>query len=176
MSYSLNSKNLKKIIVDPENKKYDSRDNSNAVIETKTNKLIIGCSGTIIPGSVKTIGEGAFSGKNIIKLDIPDGVTKIEYMNLSYSESIKEISIPKSVVDLDKAFGGNTITAINISKDNPKYYSDDSCAIITKDNNRLVYLCKNNPIPKQVKIIGDYSVACDLDCFYINILTYYYLL
>jgi len=160
-SYSLNSKNLKKIIVDPENKKYDSRDNSNAVIETKTNKLIIGCSGTIIPGSVKTIGEGAFSGKNITRINIPDGVQKIEYIDCDY---LKEINISKTVSNMDKAFGGKSLKTINISKDNPKYYSDDSCAVVTKDNNRLVYLCKNNPIPKQVKIIGDYSVACDLDC------------
>ena len=40
---------LTSILVDINNKKYDSRDNCNAIIETKNNKLVIGCKTTIIP-------------------------------------------------------------------------------------------------------------------------------
>ncbi|MBQ0085011.1 MAG: leucine-rich repeat domain-containing protein, partial [Prevotella sp.] len=42
---------LTSMIVDAENKVYDSRDNSNAIIETATNTLITGCQNTIIPTS-----------------------------------------------------------------------------------------------------------------------------
>ena len=47
---------LTSIIVDSNNQTYDSRNNCNAIIETSTNKLIVGCKNTIIPDSVKSIG------------------------------------------------------------------------------------------------------------------------
>ena len=34
---------------------YDSRDNCNAIVDTKTNTLVIGCSSTTIPDSVNYI-------------------------------------------------------------------------------------------------------------------------
>ena len=54
--------NLKEIVVAKENKHYDSRDNCNAIIETKSNTLIAGCKNTVIPDSVTAIGDYAFSG------------------------------------------------------------------------------------------------------------------
>lgn len=156
---ALDSKVLKKIVVDPNNKVYDSRDDSNAVIETKTNTILIGCCGTIIPGSVKVIGEEAFEGKNITKLDIPDGVEKIGYIGLMYTELLKEINVSKTVVDMDTALDDEYLERISVSRDNPVYYSDDNhTALIKKDNNKLLYLCKNKPIPNSVKIIGKYSI------------------
>ena len=159
---ALDSKVLKKIVVDPNNKVYDSRDDSNAVIETKTNTILIGCCGTIIPGSVKVIGEEAFEGKNITKLDIPDGVEKIGYIGLMYTELLKEINVSKTVVDMDTALDDEYLEHISVSRDNPVYYSDDNhTALIKKDNNKLLYLCKNKLIPNSVKIIGKNSIYSD---------------
>lgn len=56
-----NCKNLNSITVESGNQFYDSRDNCNAIIESNTNKLLIGCRNTIIPNTVTAIGEGAFS-------------------------------------------------------------------------------------------------------------------
>ena len=53
---------LTSIVVSKDNKRYDSRENCNAIIDTESNELISGCSGTEIPKSVTSIGEGAFSG------------------------------------------------------------------------------------------------------------------
>ena len=50
------------IEVNSGNKVYDSRNNCNAIIETATNKLILGCKSTIIPNSVTSIGYYAFYG------------------------------------------------------------------------------------------------------------------
>ena len=50
------------IIVDEENPIYDSRDNCNAIIETASNTLLIGCVSTTIPSSVTSVASGAFSG------------------------------------------------------------------------------------------------------------------
>ena len=51
---------LSSMIVEKNNPKYDSRNNCNAIIETKTNTLIAGCKNTVIPNNVKSIGENAF--------------------------------------------------------------------------------------------------------------------
>ena len=52
---------LEKITVESGNSRYDSRDNCNSIIETETNTLIIGCKNSIIPNSVTSIGNCAFS-------------------------------------------------------------------------------------------------------------------
>ena len=54
--YSLTS-----IIVENGNTVYDSRDNCNAIIETATNTLIVGCQNTVIPNTVSFIGDYASS-------------------------------------------------------------------------------------------------------------------
>ena len=69
---------LTSIIVDDNNKKYDSRDNCNAIIETETNSLIQGCKNTIIPNSVTSIGEAAFyKCTSLTSITIPNSVISI---------------------------------------------------------------------------------------------------
>ena len=71
---------LESILVAPENSTYDSRDNCNAIIETKTNTLIAGCKNTTIPNSVTSIGEYAFyECTGLTSVTIPNSVTNIEY-------------------------------------------------------------------------------------------------
>lgn len=93
-------KSLTSVIVDEGNPRYDSRENCNAVIETATNKLILGCSQTIIPESVTEIGEEAFSSCD--SLTIPEGVTSIGAEAFRNCESLKSITIPVSI----KSIGG----------------------------------------------------------------------
>ena len=52
---------LTSITVDSNNNSYDSRDNCNGIIEKETRTLIIGCRNTIIPNTVRKIGNSAFS-------------------------------------------------------------------------------------------------------------------
>ena len=51
---------LTSIVVEEGNKVYDSRENCNAIIETKSNTLLCGCQSTVIPPSVTEIGDCAF--------------------------------------------------------------------------------------------------------------------
>ena len=66
------------IVVEEGNAKYDSRNNCNAIIETSSNTLIIGCKNTTIPNSVTSIGKGAFSECSALtSITIPNCVTSI---------------------------------------------------------------------------------------------------
>ena len=88
---------LASIIVDKDNKVYDSRNNCNAIIETATNKLVIGCKNTIIPNSVTSIGVSAFSGcSNLTSIEIPNSVTSIGDHAFSGCSSLTSIEIPNS--------------------------------------------------------------------------------
>ena len=70
--------NLSSIVVDENNEFYDSRKNCNAIIETANNKLLIGCSESIIPDDVKEIGSSAFEDcSGLTSITIPEGVTTI---------------------------------------------------------------------------------------------------
>ena len=71
---------LASIIVDKGNPYYDSRDNCNAIIETKSNTLISGCKNTIIPNSVTSIGESAFYNcSGLTSITVPESVSSIGY-------------------------------------------------------------------------------------------------
>ena len=66
------------IVVDESNVIYDSRENCNAIIETASNRLVIGCSNTIIPNSITSIAYSAFSGcSGLNNITIPNSVTSI---------------------------------------------------------------------------------------------------
>ena len=82
-----NCRNLAALTVDPNNVKYDSRDNCNAIIETASDKLVVGTKNTVIPASVKEIGEGAFRNVNDLKITIPVTVTVIGYNAFAYCQS-----------------------------------------------------------------------------------------
>lgn len=70
---------LASIVVEEGNPTYDSRENCNAIIETASNILIMGCKGTTIPDGVTKIGKEAFQGcTGLTSIIIPDGVTSIE--------------------------------------------------------------------------------------------------
>ncbi len=83
---------VSKIEVDPNNRVYDSRNNCNAIIETATNTLIIGCRNTVIPNTVKTIGKYAFYGLfNVDSMDIPSSVTYIDFYAFNLCWPLKKI-------------------------------------------------------------------------------------
>jgi len=90
--------NLRTVSVDNENAHYDSRDNCNAIIETKTNTIIRGTAQTVIPEDVKVIGDFAFSGCLPMKnYNIPEGVTSIGNYAFCQCNNLVSIHIPQSV-------------------------------------------------------------------------------
>ncbi len=69
---------LESIVVNSGNTVYDSREGCNAIIETASNTLVVGCKNTTIPNSVTSIGDNAFYGcTGLTSIDIPNSVISI---------------------------------------------------------------------------------------------------
>jgi len=69
---------LNSISVASGNTAYDSRNDCNAIIETASNTLIVGCQNSVIPNSVTSIGDWAFSYcSGLTSVTIPNSVTSI---------------------------------------------------------------------------------------------------
>ena len=93
---------LTSIIVDSENEVFDSRDNCNAIIETNTNTLILGCKNTKIPNSVSDIGALAFCGcSGLTSLNIPNSVKTIGNDSFYGCINLTSVFIPQSVISID---------------------------------------------------------------------------
>ena len=129
---------LKSIIVTKNNVIYDSRNNCNAIIETKSNTLITGCSTTIIPESVTEIGRFAFGGCNeLTSITIPKNVKKIDVLAIARRSALKSIIVTENKVIYD---------------------SSNNCnAIIETNSNTLIIGCSTTSIPESVTKIGGFA-------------------
>lgn len=120
---------LKSINVVSDNPYFDSRDNCNAIIETATNRLIVGCSATVIPNSVKTIGEFAYYGNGPIEnIFIPNSVEKIESSAFSLLSSLKTVVIGSGVKEFGREifFSCNKLSSIISYIDFPSDINEDN--------------------------------------------------
>ena len=175
--------NLTSIVVDKDNTYLDSRNNCNAIITTKTNRLLAGCVASKIPDNVVEIGSDAFVGRNITSIVIPNSVKIIgeyafgECFDLEsvtfgnsiesidedafyYCKKLKSINIPRSVTNIDiSAFTYcSSLASITVEEGNTKYDSRNGCnAIINSETDELIQGCVNAVIPKNVKSIAKYA-------------------
>ena len=96
------------IVVEEGNAIYDSREGCNAIIETSSNTLVSGCSTTIIPNTVTSIGFGAFDGcMRLTSINIPGSVTSIGSYAFKDCVCLTSINLPESVTSI----GGNAFSA-----------------------------------------------------------------
>lgn len=111
---------------------YDSRNDCNAIIETKKNKLVGGCAKTVIPDTVVEIGTLAFIDVNKAEIFIHEGIKSIEHM----------------------AFKLSGVNSIKVAEGNTVYDSRGDCnAVIETETNSLVLGCAKTLIPDSVTII-----------------------
>lgn len=173
---------LNSINVDAGNPIYDSRNNCNAIINTASGQLLLGCKNTVIPNSVISIGAFAFNGcndltsltipnsvtsignqafwgcNNLTSLTIPNSVTSIGDHAFEYCSSLTSVTIPNSVTSISKKNIFSYCSSLNsiiVESGNPVYDSRDNCnAIIETATGILLAGCKSTVIPKSVTSIG----------------------
>ena len=129
---------MSEIIVDKDNEIYDSRDFCNAIIETDTDKIIVGCQNTKIPDSVIEIGNGCFAD----------------------CLGLKGVNISDSIVGIGLSAFRNCVNlaAITVSNGNKVYDSRGNCnAIIKSETNKLIVGCNSTIIQNSVETIGSFA-------------------
>ena len=82
------------------NKHYDSRENCNAIIDSSTNTLCVGCKNTIIPDTVTRIDDYVFWKSDLKSIIIPNSVTSIGECVFRECSSLESIIIPNSVTSI----------------------------------------------------------------------------
>ena len=165
---------LKSIIVKEGNPVYDSRNNCNAIVETATNTLVVGCQATNMPSSITSIGPGAFAWlENLTSIYIPNSVTSIGNAAFQKCNSLKSITIPNSVTSIgsDAFRGCSSLTSITIPNSVTSIGSDAFAFCeslkevilpnsITSIEYGTFYGCSSLisiTIPNSVTSIGDYA-------------------
>ena len=129
---------LTSIVVEEGNSFYDSRNNCNCLIETRSNRLIRGSANSVIPNTVRTIDREAFSNcTGLTTLTIPKSVTTIGYGAFS---------------------GCSGLLSIVVEEGNPNYDSRNNCnALIETATDSLIAGCNNTIIPNNVTAIAPYA-------------------
>ena len=153
---------LTTIVVDNKNPVFDSREGCNALIMTQDNSLIVGCSATKIPSSVKCIDKYAFMGCLAEEVAIPDGVERINFFAFSNCPNLKRIFIPASVESIEELAFDNCpeVISIVVDKNNTDYDSRNGCnAIIYTSDSRLILGCSSTIIPQGIETIGEYAFS-----------------
>ena len=82
------------------NKRFDSRDNCNAIISTSENRLLAGCKNTQIPSTVFSIGRRAFKGMGIVSITIPEHIVSIGSSCFKDNESLESVTFGKNIKEL----------------------------------------------------------------------------
>ena len=142
---------LTEIVVAGDNTVYDSREGCNAIIETASNTLIVGCQNTVIPSSVTSIGNDAFYDcNNLTSIEISNSVTSIGNYAFFNCYNLTSIEIPNSVTSIGNyAFASCTgLTSIEIPGN------------VTSIGNYAFAYCyglTSITIPNSVTSIGDYA-------------------
>lgn len=85
--------NINQLVVDSDNKKYDSRENCNAVIESDIDKLILACVNTHIVEGVKILLSTSFVDIVPETLDLPNTIEQIVGNVFKSSRTLKKINI-----------------------------------------------------------------------------------
>ncbi|MGN9141737.1 leucine-rich repeat protein [Lachnospiraceae bacterium HCP1S3_B10] len=148
---------VESIKVNPENSKYDSRENCNAIIEKNPtgyeweyykSVLMFGCKNTKIPSDLTGIKEKAFLGcTDLIDIKFNKGLEKIGDSAFSGCTGLKEIELPSSMNEI-----GNSAFSGCVNLEYVKILSNYMMNIggnNFNDNDNVTILCKRGSTARQ---------------------------
>lgn len=99
--------NLVGLTVDGDNKRL--RSEGNCIIDKKTNTLVVGCNGSVLPrGGIAAIGASAFEGcRRLERADIPQGVETVGSNAFSKCARLESVVFPCGLISVESgAFSG----------------------------------------------------------------------
>ena len=169
---------IRSIKVAQGNRAFDSREDCNALVDTRTGELILACPATKIPNGIKKIGYRAFYHCSLENgLNLAEGIEEIADEAFMGCTGFSEIVLPASLKIMGKdvfseitiapllgSFLSNvgpqiikpTITSIKVDPANKYFDSREDCnALIRTKDNTLLLACENSFIPQSVKAIGN---------------------
>ncbi|MBQ3753159.1 MAG: leucine-rich repeat protein [Prevotella sp.] len=120
---------LESITVAEGNPTYDSRGGCNAIIETRENKLVAGCTNTVIPEGIIYFADGALGGTSLETIVIPKSVVSIGEDAFSGCEKLTTVTILGSLAEgIDEgAFSGcRALTDIYLYAETPPSLDSES--------------------------------------------------
>ena len=142
---------LKVIKVKKGNKVYDSRKGCNAIIESESDKLVLGCNESSIPNDVKIIGANAFAECTIKEVKFPASLELIESNAFGGCKELKKVVVPGNVKVIESAaFRYSSIEEI-IVEDGVEKIGGDAFAGCRK--------LKSVTLPVSFEKIGEYYYA-----------------
>ncbi len=152
---------LNEIVVDENNKVYDSREGCNAIVRTANNEIIVGSNNSTIPNSVISIGDCSFDSRiGLEELILPSGLKTIGKSAFRACSGLKKVYISETVTSIGQgAFGVcSEIESIVVDENNKVLDSREDCnAIIKTSTNKLLVGCQNTFIPTSITEIGSYA-------------------
>ena len=156
---AFNGCELSSIIVDSRNSTYDSRTNCNAIIETATNTLVLGCVNTFISSTVSAIGPNAFSGRqNLSSIKIPGSIQTIGNSAFSNCIHLRTVELSEGVKEIGEgAFGScwglsRVILPSSLTKIGKYAFSG---RISGREWNQSFYVNIANPLPIEEGTFGN---------------------
>ena len=168
---------LEHMVVSEQNAVYDSRNNCNAILETKTNELVSGCSASTVPVGTTAIGWGAFYGSSIQSITLPVSVTKVEKYAFEYS-NLENVIYLGTQADWDKiSIDSENTTLTNVNKiyqpcathvyDNGQVTTEPTCTqagVKTYTCRTCGYVKTENIAPTGMHIYANgYCKYCDIE-------------
>ena len=147
--------NLSNVQVDVSNPHYDSRNNCNAVIESKTNMLVIGSNVTLLPKSITAIGAFAFAGrKELKKVLLPKNVQRIGLEAFADCEELTSVEVENAKGGADYGLTSIGDRAFSCCKKLRKIVLPSSLRTIGEESFALCNNLKEIHIPMSVDSIG----------------------
>lgn len=91
---------LESVSVDPANRRFKSPAGSNVIIRKSDGTLLLGCSTSVIPDGVKSIGFGAFQGCEIETVRLPEGLVSVGDSAFLDCYKLHDLYLPESLKSL----------------------------------------------------------------------------